>query len=317
MSSLTATATQATPEACLCPPLCVRTVEVGPFSPTASLGLSLGFLWARRTETSTRGPSNRRSRAWAHAPTAPPLTRTLDWQVDKPLPLGWTLDSTRSFNRYYHADTDTRANSIPDVLRVVQHWISADCEYKVHSRNLTNPLGATCRGTRRPARRKLKMEPLEPFAELTSEETDELFRALFCDPVETTISGDAPRDVFDLPPLMPQPPPEPPSEPPAGLPSELRRLGEFATTLGPRGLGVFSTPKSSGRTRARPDEPSDRPKKPKRVCFSESLEYVPELHVTAEPVAPVAPSPATIIEQIHATTAHLAALQASLSASMN
>tara|TARA_B100001173_G_C15661619_1_gene409701 strand:+ start:250 stop:384 length:135 start_codon:yes stop_codon:yes gene_type:complete len=44
---------------------------------------------------------------------------------------------------------------------------------------------------------------------------------------------------------------------------------------------------------------------------------VPELHVTAEPVAPVAPSPATIIEQIRATTAHLAALQAALSASMN
>ena len=257
-------------------------------------------------------------------------------QVAKALPTGWAIDASRSFNRYHHAATDTRANSIPDMLRVVQHWLEVDCEYKVHSRNLTSPIAnvhTTCRGTRRlPVRRKLKMpETLTPFDELTAEETDELFRALFSDPVTTTTSGDAPSEGLGLPPLMPELPAPEVREPaalPAALPAELKRLDEFATTVGPRGLGVFSKPKSRGRTRARPraqvvysdsDSSEEAPaKKPKRVSFSDVVDYipvtaVPEPAVKQEPPSP--PSPATIMEQIRATTAQLAALQAALTAS--
>ena len=119
-----------------------------------------------------------------------------------------------------------------------------------------------------------------------------------------------------------------PAAAPAELPAELKRLDEFATTVGPRGLGVFSKPKSRGRTRARPraqvvysdsDSSEEAPaKKPKRVSFSDVVDYipvtaVPEPAVKQEPPSP--PSPATIMEQIRATTAQLAALQAALTAS--
>ena len=232
------------------------------------------------------------------------------------------MDTNRSFNRYYHASTGTRANSVPDILRVVDHWLEEDCEFKVHSRNLTK---VHCRA-RRPVRRKLEAcDPLEQFDDLTTEETDDLFRVLFLDPVETTISGDAPSDMFDLPQLMPElptldPPPVPEESP------ELKRLGEFATTRGPRGLGVFSTPKSKSRLRARScvvysDSDPDEPHAKKRVRFSDTVEYVPKLEVAAKPVAPVAPvapvSPVSILQQIQATTEQLAALHTALQLSVN